>query len=149
MKILFINGSPNKDGNTVSFAKILLGSKSYETLSLVDYKIYSYGQNYPDDQFSAVIEKIKNSEIIVIGSPLYWHSMSGSVRNLLDRFYGDIQEEEFSGKDLYFIFQGAAPTKEQLSAGEYTIKRFSELYGFNYKGMISNEEQANHLLGTL
>ena len=145
MKILFINGSPNKDGNTVSLAKILLNSKSYETLNLVDYKIYSYGQNYPDDQFSEVVEKIKSSGIIVIGSPLYWHSMSGAIRNLLDRFYGYIQEGELSRKDLYFIFQGAAPTKEQLSAGEYTIKRFSELYGFDYKGMISNEEKAKVL----
>lgn len=145
MKILFINGSPNKDGNTVSLAKILLGSKSYETLNLVDYKIYSYGQNYPDDQFSEVAEKIKNAEVLLIGSPLYWHSMSGAIRNLLDRFYGYIQEGELSGKDLYFIFQGAAPTKEQFAAGEYTIKRFSELYGFNYKGMISNEEKAKVL----
>ncbi len=145
MKILFINGSPNKDGNTVFLAKILLGSKSYETLNLVDYKIYSYGQNYPDDQFSEVVEKIKKSQIIVIGSPLYWHSMSGAIRNLLDRFYGYIQEGELSSKDLYFIFQGAAPTKEQFAAGEYTIKRFSELYGLKYKGMVSNEEKAKVL----
>ena len=42
MSILFINGSPNKNGNTVDIAKILLKDKKYETLNLVDYKIYSY-----------------------------------------------------------------------------------------------------------
>ena len=56
MSILFINGSPNKNGNTVDIAKILLKDKKYETLNLVDYKIYSYGQNFEDDQFKKVIE---------------------------------------------------------------------------------------------
>ena len=145
MKILFINGSPNKDGNTVSLAKTLLKSKDYETLNLVDYKIYSYGQNFKDDQFSYVIDKIKNADIIVIGSPLYWHSMSGAIRNLLDRSYGYVHEGEFSGKDLYFIFQGAAPPEEQLKNGEYTIKRYAELYGMNYISMASNQKEAQVL----
>ncbi len=145
MKILFINGSPNKNGNTVSLAKLLLDSKPCETLNLVDYKIYSYGQNYADDEFEKVVEKIRNAETVIIGSPLYWHSMSGAIRNFLDRFYGYVQEGELSGKDLYFIFQGAAPTENQLAAGEYTIKRFSELYGLEYKGMASSEEEARAL----
>lgn len=41
------------------------------------------------------------------------------------------------GKDMYFVFQGYAPTKEQLAAGEYTMSRFAKLYGMNYKGMIT------------
>lgn len=50
MKILFINGSPNKDGNTAALAKALLGDREYETLNLTDYRIGSYGQNFPDDE---------------------------------------------------------------------------------------------------
>ena len=41
------------------------------------------------------------------------------------------------GKDMNFVFQGYAPTKEQLAAGEYTMSRFAKLYGMNYKGMIT------------
>lgn len=41
--ILFINGSPNKNGNTASLAKTLLKGQSYDTLDLVDFKIYAYG----------------------------------------------------------------------------------------------------------
>lgn len=116
MNILFINGSPNKEGNTVKLAKNLLEGKEYDTLHLVDYKVYSYGQEYADDQFMEVIEKMKQADTIVLGSPLYWHSMSGSVRNLLDRSYGVISEGAFQGKKLFFVFQGASPTKEQLAA---------------------------------
>ena len=41
MSILFINGSPNKSGNTVALTE--KNFKNYDTLHLVDYKIYSYG----------------------------------------------------------------------------------------------------------
>ena len=50
MNILFINGSPNKNGNTKALAEKMLKGKSYETLNLTDYRIGSYGQNFQDDQ---------------------------------------------------------------------------------------------------
>ena len=71
MSILFINASPNKNGNTAKLAKDLLAGKNYETLNLIDYKIYAYGQEYEDDQFGEVIEKIKDADTVVMGSPLY------------------------------------------------------------------------------
>ena len=137
MSTLFINGSPNKNGNTVRLANKFLKGEDFKTLNLVDYKIYSYGQEFGDDQLDEVIEQMKQADTIVIGSPLYWHSMSGAIRNVLDRFYGYVDESLLRGKDMYFIFQGYAPTKEQLAAGEYTMSRFAKLYGMNYKGMIT------------
>ena len=119
MSIVFINGSPNKNGNTAGLAKELLKGRDYETLNLTDYRIGSYGQDFPDDQLGEVIAKIKESEVIVIGSPLYWHNICGSVRNMLDRFYGLVEEGALSGKSLYFLFQGAAPEKWMMEAGEY------------------------------
>lgn len=38
MKILFINGSPNKEGNTKKLADALLSGKEYETINLTDLK---------------------------------------------------------------------------------------------------------------
>ena len=57
MKILFINGSPNKNGNTANLASILLNGKEYETLNLTDFTIGSYGQTLPYDGLDRVIEK--------------------------------------------------------------------------------------------
>ena len=71
MNILFINGSPNSNGNTAALAKELLQGKEYETLNLTDYRIGSYGQNFEDDELDQVIAKMKQAEVIVIGSPLY------------------------------------------------------------------------------
>ena len=88
---------------------------------------------------------VKESEVIVIGSPLYWHNICGSVRNMLDRFYGLVEEGALSGKSLYFLFQGAAPEKWMMEAGEYTMKRFAGLYGMEYAGMATNRSEAGRL----
>ena len=140
MRILFINGSPNKTGNTAQLAEKLLGGRKYETLNLTDYSIGSYGQNFSDDELDIVISKMKEADVIVIGSPLYWHNICGSVRNVLDRFYGLVSEKDLKGRDMYF--QGVAPEKWMLEAGEYTMKRFAGLYGMNYRGMATDKTEA-------
>ena len=81
----------------------------------------------------------------MVGSPLYWHNICGSVRNVLDRFYGLVENGAFSGRKLYFLFQGAAPEKWMLEAGEYTMNRFAKLYGFEYAGMATNKNEAEKL----
>ncbi len=138
MTTLFINGSPNKNGNTARLAKQLLQDTPYETLNLTDYKIYSYGQEYADDQLNEVIAKMKEADEIVLGSPLYWHNICGSIRDMLDRFYDVVEPGAFGGKKLTFILQGASPEKWMLEASEYTISRFCKLYGFSYLGMITS-----------
>ena len=71
--------------------------------------------------------------------------MSGMLRNLLDRFYGPVEEGSLSGRKLLFCFQGAAPEKWMLEASEYTMRRFAGLYGMEYVGMATNTAQARAL----
>ena len=149
MKTLFINGSPNKNGNTVRLAATLLAGKEYETLHLVDYKLYSYGQNFPDDQFQEILTHMKEAGTIVLGSPVYWHNMCGAVRNLLDRFYGPVKQGALSGKKLVFIFQGGAPQPWMFEKSEYSIIRFAKLYGLEYLGMVSTQGEAKQLAAKL
>lgn len=149
MDILFINGSPNKEGNTVRLAKKLLAGREYWSLHLVDYRLYSYGQNFEDDQFEEIIGEMKKAEVIVIGSPVYWHNMSGSVRNLLDRFYGPVSQGELSGRKFVFLFQGAAPEKWMLERAEYTMDRFARMYGMEYIGMATDSKEAEKIAGKL
>ena len=88
---------------------------------------------------------MKQADTIVIGSPVYWHNICGSVRNVLDRFYGKVENGSLSSRRLYFVFQGAAPEKWMLEAGEYTMKRFAGLYGMTYGGMATNKNEATKL----
>ncbi len=76
-QILFVNRSPNRQGHTAEMAKQLLAGREYETLNLIDYKIYPLGQSFADDQFEVVIQKMLEADVLVMGSPVYWHSMTG------------------------------------------------------------------------
>lgn len=149
MSILFINGSPNKHGNTAALAETLMGGREYQTLHLVDYKVYGYGQQFPDDQFSEIVEKMKEADTIVIGSPVYWHNVSGMVRNLIDRFYGPVSSGALARRKFVFLFQGTAPEGWMLEKAEYTMSRFARMYGMEYVGMASNGNQAKALSGKI
>ena len=144
-RILFINGSPNRSGNTAAMAQRMLAETKYKTLNLVDYKIYPLGQSFADDQFDEVMQKITAADILVMGSPVYWHSMTGLFRTLLDRIYESSYKHQLRGKDLYFIFQGAGPSSAMLEAGNYTMGIFCRLFGLNYKGMATDLREAERL----
>lgn len=147
--ILFINGSPNKNGNTAHLAEVLLKGYGYETLNLCDYQINFYGQNRDGDELDKIVARMKKADIVVMGSPVYWHNICASMRTLMERFYGYIPSNEFAGKQLIFLYQGEAPTKMMIDDGEYTMNRFAQLYGFSYVGMANNDKQAEELRSKL
>ncbi len=112
MNILLINGSPNKTGNTAALAAQLLQGKQYKTLQLTDYTIGSFGQNLPGDGLDAVIAAMQQAETIVIGSPVYWHNLCGSVRNVLDRFYGKVENGALSAASCTLSSRARRPNSE-------------------------------------
>lgn len=148
-KILFINGSPNKDGNTARLAGVLLGGHEYETLSLTDYRIDFYGHVTEGDQLEEVVAKMKSADVVVVGSPVYWHNICASVRTVMERFYGYLPAGAFEGRKLFFVYQGEAPTEMMIEDGEYTMSRFAGMYGFDYQGMAMDARQAEALRSKL
>ena len=145
MGILFINGSPNKNGNTAKLAAKLLEGRAYHTIDLVNYKLYSYGQNFEDDQFVEIVDAMKEADTVIIGSPVYWHNMSGAIRNLIDRFYGPVSQGALKGRKFAFLLQGAAPEGWMLEKAEYTMSRFARMYGMDYVGMVTCSDEAEKL----
>lgn len=145
MGILFINGG-EKDGNTARMGRELIGDRAFVEIDLADTKVYDYGQVFDDgDRFDEVLEAVRAADTIVMGSPVYWHNLSGMMRNLLDRFYGPVPQGSLAGRRLFFVFQGAAPTADMLKWGEYTMRRFASLYGMEYAGMATNDTEARQL----
>lgn len=148
MTTLFLNASPNANGNTVQLARQVLAGKDYQTLHLTDFKVYDYGQDFADDQFEKVLDQVLEADTIVIGSPVYWHSFTGLLRNFLDRQYGVVQDE-LAGKKLVFLFQGSAPTPDILKMADYSMSRYTGLYGMDYLGMATNTIEARELASKL
>ena len=148
-KVLFINASEKRDGNTSRMAKSLLGNTQYDQLNLVDYRVDSLGQNFEGDQFDVVLKAMQQADIIVIGTPVYWHTMSGSLKNVIDRMYTVRNNANLTGKQMYFITQGTAPTPESIQQLKWTMNRFGEYFGMDVKGLAANDAEVEVLRNQL
>ena len=101
MKVLIINGSPRKGGNTsiavAEIAKIL----KQEQIEVIDYQIgvkdirgctaCNYcrlnGHCVFNDEVTYLAEILKQVDGVVIASPVYFASANGSLISLLDRLF--------------------------------------------------------------
>lgn len=108
MSILFICGG-EKGGNTAALGRAFLKGRDFEEIDLVDYKVYDYGQHFDDDQFDEVLARFRAADTIVMGSPVYWHDLSGMTRCLLDRFYGPVPRVQWPASACSSCSRAAPP----------------------------------------
>lgn len=104
MKILAINGSPRKDGNTATLLKNALegaASQGAETELVHIYDLdfkgctsclacklkngKSFGKCAQRDELTPVLEKIPNVDALILGSPIYFSSLTGEMRSFYER----------------------------------------------------------------
>ncbi len=102
VKVLGINASPRKYGNTFKLLKVALEAAAREgaetkLIHLYDYEIKPCIGCVSDEQkacrFPCVIEdggtevikEIHASDAVIIATPLYWYGPSGHLKNLIDR----------------------------------------------------------------
>jgi putative NADPH-quinone reductase len=101
MKILAINGSPRRNGNTATMlAELRRGAEEtgafYEEL-IADQINLEYCTGclrcnlikrcaVKNDEWPSVSEKILNADVLVLGSPVYFHHVSASLKKIIDRF---------------------------------------------------------------
>lgn len=133
--ILFINSSPNKNGNTFNIGEKILRNKEYKILQMSDYKVSQYGQVYSDDQIADIFKEIEKADTILIGSPIYWYSVCGILKTFIDRSYMLKEAEALKGKDVYVFAQGSSPNKECFDNITYLINRYAKLMNMNLKGL--------------
>ena len=106
MKILAINGSFRKEGNTdIIIDKVLEGAKTMgaetEKIFVDDLNINSCrgclecrqeGVCGQEDQLNDIVGKLEEADGIIIGSPVYGNYMTGQLKILLDRLMGVISK---------------------------------------------------------
>lgn len=105
MKLLAINGSRRKKGNTNSLIQAIfvpaekLGAH-IEVVFLGDYDIgactgcegcASSWECVIKDGFAQIVNKIDDADGIVLASPTYWYSVTSDMKRFIDRCYSLIQ----------------------------------------------------------
>lgn len=149
-KILFINTSRHSDGNTTKMGEVFLDGIEHDTIFLNDYKIYQLGQHFDDDQFNVVLQAMEQADTIVIGTPVYWHTMSGPLKTFIDRLYElDKPVKALAGKKLYFLMQGASPSQETIKQTPYIMSRVANQYDMKYMGAATDIDDLDELRAIL
>ncbi len=116
MKLLAINGSRRKKGNTSYLIQSILtpadkGGAQTEIIFLGDYDIgactgcegcASSWECVIKDDFAQIVKKIDDADGIVLASPAYWYSVTSDMKRFIDRCYSLIQfpvnRKEWIGK---------------------------------------------------
>jgi len=106
MKIIAVNGSPRKKWNTATLLeKAMEGASSrgaeVELVHLydLDYKGCiscfacktkggpSYGKCAVKDDLAPLLEKIANVDALILGSPIYYGTVTGEMRSFMERLF--------------------------------------------------------------
>ena len=148
-KILFVNSSPNKDGNTYRIGEELLKDKEHDVLQMADYRISQYGQVFEDDGMKDVLKEIDKYDILVIGSPVYWYTVGGMLKTFIDRLYMLPEAEALRGKKLYLFAQGSAPSSDTVKSIEFLSNRLSYLMGMELKGVVTDSSDGREILSKM
>ena len=148
-KILFMNSSPNREGNTYRIGEELLKDKEHDVLQMADYRISQYGQVFEDDEMKEVLKEMDKYDILVIGSPVYWYTVGGMLKTFIDRLYMLPEAEALRGKKLYLFAQGSAPNQDTVKSIEFLSNRLSYLMGMELKGVVTDSSDGREILSKM
>ncbi len=110
MKVIAINGSPRKEGNTYCGLKAacdVLNAEGIETeiinvgsLNITGCKACGacskLGKCVIDDGFNEIAVKVADADGIIVGTPVYYAGINGTLKCFLDRFfYGNSAKMRF------------------------------------------------------
>ena len=132
-EVLILSSSPRRGGNSETLCEqFKKGAEEaghrVEMLNLNDYDIrffdkseYVRGEEAQEEADEAVkiIRKMQSADVIVLASPVYFYSMTGQMKALIDRTYN--YEKDLREKEFYFI---ATSTDKDPEALEGTFEGF-------------------------
>ena len=148
-KILFINASPNKDGATSLIGHNLLKNKDYSILNMGDYEISQYGVVKNNDQIKEILNIINDYDTLVIGSPVYFYTVSGILKTFIDRLYLLPEASVLRGKKVYFFAQGYSPDEETIKTIHHLINRASSVINVDLKQVIVDTSDGAKIISEL
>lgn len=145
-KIIFMNTSPNKEGNTYRIGEEILKNINHDVMQMSDYKICQYGVVDETDEIKKVFDNIKDAETLVIGAPVYWYTVGGILKTFIDRLYLLPEAEVLKGKKLYLFAQGSAPDQNTKNAIDFLANRVATLMGIELKGVVTSTSDGEEII---
>lgn len=142
MKAVIILGSSASNGNTKKVVDVLTSKTGFECIDLNDYNFsyFDYTHTNQVDDFIPLMEKIiKEYELIIFATPIYWYSMSGIMKTFFDRVSDLLKIRKELGRQLRGKSMAAISCSGHDDQGEYFWKPFemsADYLGMKYLGNI-------------
>ena len=102
-KTIIIMGSSNPMGDTYTACRAIVKEKGYKFQDLNELVImpYDYEHENRDDDFIGFMKHVvKDYNHIILASPVYWYSVSGIMKNFIDRITDLMTIEKPTGRLL-------------------------------------------------
>lgn len=150
MKVLLVNGSPHKEGCTytaLTEAQKTLNEEGIETEifwignkplggCIACFSCRKIGKCVFEDTVNEFVEKAKDADGFIFGSPVHYAGMTGNLTGFMDRaFYSAFQ----AGKGDVFLYKPASTVISARRAGTTaTYDQLNKYFGITQMPIISS-----------
>ena len=149
-KILILNGSPRKNGSTASLVKAFIDGA--ETAGNEVKELYLQGMNIggcmaceacsknggqcvQKDDMEIVNESVEWADVLVFASPMYWGTITGQLKVVIDRLYAEFNKLGWNGfKKETALLMTARGDMYQMALDFYGI--FTNMMGWKDWGRV-------------
>lgn len=106
-----------------------------------------HGECFMKDKLNEILDKVIAADVLVFASPTYYYSVSGTLKNFIDRTYA--KYTKIKNKDFYYIGSCADTSKESIDKSIDTVNGFLRcldnvtLKGVVYGLNLNNPGEAN------
>ncbi|RHW37678.1 flavodoxin family protein [Lysinibacillus yapensis] len=151
MSIAVIYGSTRENGNTEALTEQVIDGLSVEKIHLREFQILpikderhsANGFQEVFDDYNNVIETVMKHDILIFSTPIYWYSMSGTMKLFIDRWSQTLRDKnhpnfrsELGKKKIYVVAVGGdRPSIKGLPM----IQQFQyicDYFGMSFEGYI-------------
>jgi multimeric flavodoxin WrbA len=153
-RIIFVQGSPRKNGNTRAVTTIAMAAAKENGAEVNEIDVIRLDFKEPgcigcqkcqqseafacafNDEVAQNVATLPEYNVIVLASPLYWWSYSAQLKIFIDRMYSlskisgpDNYQSMLAGKTLALLATAGGPIEDNLELLEYQWKKPADMLG--------------------
>ena len=149
-KIVVLLGSMRKGGNTdllvQAFVNGAIQNNEIEVVAVADYRVkpcigcnacFTSDENkcFQTDDMNRIYEKLRNADVLVIASPVYFYGISAELKAMIDRLHTPARNK-FKIKKLALLLVGAASLPNMFAAIEMQYQLILDFFHLEDIGRI-------------
>ncbi|MDR7002205.1 flavodoxin family protein [Neobacillus niacini] len=154
MSIAVIYGGTRPNGNTETLTEHGIRGLDVERIHLSDFSILPIedarhaegGFKDVADDYHSVIDRILQHDTLIFATPVYWYSMSGTMKNFIDRWSHSMRDakypdfkQQMAGKKAYVVAVGGDHPYVKALPMIQQFKHIFDFMGMEFAGYVLGE----------